>query len=303
MHATLQQLRLFEAVARHGSFTRAANEMHLSQPAVSIQVKRLEEQVGMGLFDSVGRTLLLTPAGEEVLAASRDILERLESLGAALDDLRGDMAGPLRVAAVTTAKYFMPHLMGAFLRRHPKVRPVLSVINRASLLERLAGNQDDLFITGRVPGGLPVKAVPFLDNVILPIAAPDHPLVGRANIPLTEVAEHRVLKRELGSGTRSAVERAFEDVGLHVAPFMELGSDEAIKQAVQAGLGIAFLSAYCLGAELQTGRLVALDVAGFPLTRKWYAVQRANRPLSRPAEAFLEFIESEAAGQAARLRG
>ncbi len=302
MHTTLQQLRLFEAVARHGSFTRAAHEVHLSQPAVSIQVKRLEEQVGMGLFDSVGRTLVLTPAGEELLAASRDILDRLEALDTALDDLRGDVAGPLRVAAVTTAKYFMPHLMGAFLRRHPKVRPVLSVINRANLLERLAGNQDDLFITGRIPGGLPVKAVPFLDNVILPIAAADHPLVGRAGIPLADLADHRILKRELGSGTRSAVERAFEDAGVSVAPFMELGSDEAIKQAVQAGLGIAFLSAYCLGPELQTGRLAELDVAGFPLTRKWYAVQRANRPLSRAAEAFLAFMKDEAAVEAAMLR-
>jgi len=302
MHTTFQQLRLFEAVARHGSVTRAAREVHLSQPAVSIQVKRLEEQVGMPLFDSVGRTLVPTPAGEELLAAGRDILDRLEALDTALDDLRGDMAGPLRVAAVTTAKYFMPHLMGTFLRRYPKVRPVLSVINRASLLDRLAGNRDDLFITGRVPSGLPVKAVPFLDNVIVPIAAPDHPLVGRTGIPLSELAQHRILKRELGSGTRSAVERAFEEAGLSVAPFMELGSDEAIKQAVQAGLGIAFLSAYCLGPELQTGRLVVLDVAGFPLTRQWFAVQRANRPLSRAAEAFLAFIEEEGAVQAATLR-
>ncbi|SDE25942.1 LysR family transcriptional regulator [Rhodospira trueperi] len=302
MHTTLQQMRLYEAVARHGSFTRAAQEVNLSQPAVSIQVKRLEEQVGMPLFDSIGRTLVPTPAGEELLAASRDILGRLEALDVALDDLRGDMAGPLRVAAVTTAKYFMPHLMGAFVRRHPKVRPVLSVINRANLLERLAGHQDDLFITGRIPGGLPVKAVPFLDNVILPIAAPDHPLAGRGPIPLTDLAEQRILKRELGSGTRSAVEQAFEEAGLTVAPFMELGSDEAIKQAVQAGLGIGFLSSYCLGPELQTGRLVALDVEGFPLTRQWYAVQRANRPLSRAAEAFLAFMKDEATVQAAMLR-
>lgn len=302
MHATFQQMRLFEAVARHGSVTRAAKEVHLSQPAVSIQVNRLEDQVGMPLFDSVGRTLVTTAAGEELLAASRDILARMEALDVALDDLRGDMAGPLRVAAVTTAKYFMPHLMGVFVRRYPKVRPTLSVINRANLLERLASHGDDLFITGRVPSALPVKAEPFLDNVILAIAAPDHPLAGCGRLPLTALADQRILKRELGSGTRSAVEAAFAKVDMTVAPFMELGSDEAIKQAVKAGLGIGFLSAYCLGPELQTGRLVTLEVEGFPLTRQWYAVQRANRPLSRAAAAFLAFMKEEGADLAASLR-
>ncbi|SDG50313.1 DNA-binding transcriptional regulator, LysR family [Roseospirillum parvum] len=295
MHATLQQLRLFEAVARLGSVTRAAAEVHLTQPAVSIQVKRLEAQVGMPLLESVGRTLRPTPAGHEVLAAGRDILGRMESLEAALDGLRGDVAGPLRVAAVTTAKYFMPHLMGAFLKRHPKVRPVLSVINRANLLERLAGQQDDLFITGRVPGALPVAADPFLDNVIVPVARPDHRLVGRAQVPMAELAAERILKRELGSGTRSAVEQAFEAEGLRPPPFMELGSDEAIKQAVMAGLGIACLSTHCIAAEVAAGRLVALDVAGFPLVRQWFAVRRAGRALPGTASAFLDFLRDEGA--------
>lgn len=303
MHATLQQLRLFEAVARLGSVTRAAGEVHLSQPAVSIQVKRLEAQVGMPLLESVGRTLRPTPAGQEVLAAGRDILGRLEGLEAALDGLRGDVAGPLKVAAVTTAKYFMPHLMGAFVKRHPKVRPVLAVINRANLLERLAGHQDDLFITGRVPEALPVAADPFLDNVIVPVARPDHRLAGRSAVPMAELAEERMLKRELGSGTRSAVERAFEAEGLRPLPFMELGSDEAIKQAVMAGLGIACLSTHCIAAEQAAGRLVALKVSGFPLVRQWFAVRRAGRPLSGAAAAFLEFMRAEGSTVIPTLEG
>lgn len=301
MHATLQQLRLFEAVARHGSVTRAAQEVHLSQPAVSIQVKRLEEQVGMALFDQVGRTQVLTAAGEELAAASRDILGRMEALDATLGSLRGEIAGPVRVAAVTSAKYFMPHLLGEFVRRHPKVRPVLNVINRANLLDRVAGNQDDLFITGRIPDGLPVTESPFLDNVILPIAAAGHPLAGRKDISLDDLARERILVRELGSGTRSAVERLLQRNGAPISPFMELGSDEAIKQAVMADLGIAFVSVYCIGPELQTGRLKVLEAEGFPLIRQWYAVQRTNRPLSRAAAAFLDFIRDEGASLAADM--
>lgn len=293
IHATLQQLRLFEAVARHSSFTRAAEEVHLSQPAVSIQVKRLEENVGLALFEQVGKRITLTEAGRELYAASKDVLGRLSELDGAIDALRGEVAGNLRVTAVTSAKYFLPHLLGAFLRRYPDVEPKLMVANRSNLLERVADNEDDLYVMGHVPQDLDVEEYPFLENIIAVVAAPDHPLADKGTVSLKEVTAERFLVRESGSGNRKVVEEFFAEQGLNITPYMELGSAEAIKQGVMAGLGISALSLHNLRLEIAAGQIVVLPVEGFPLRRRWNVVHRKGKRLSRSALTFIEFLQGE----------
>ena len=293
IHATLQQLRLFEAVARHRSFTRAAEEIHLSQPAVSIQVKRLEENVGMSLFELVGKRITLTEAGRELYTASKDVLGRLAVLDSTIDSLKGEVAGTLRVTAVTSAKYFLPHLLGAFIRRFPKVEPRLIVANRAGLLERVADNKDDLYVMGHVPDGLDVEEDPFLENIISVVASPDHPLANKRKITLKQLTEERFLVRESGSGNRKVVEEAFQAHGLTINPYMELGSAEAIKQGVMAGLGISALSLHNLRLEIAAGQIVVLKVEGFPLRRRWNVVHRTGKPLSPASQSFIEFLQTE----------
>src|SRR5512143_1403540 len=303
IHATLQQLRLFEAVARLKSYTRAAEEVHLTQPAVSIQVKRLEENVGMPLFEQVDKQMHLTVAGRELYDACRDVLQRLGDLDAALDNLKGEVAGPISLCVVSSAKYFLPYLLGSFMRRYPKVEPRLQVTNRARLLARLSANEDDLYIMGQVPEELPVDEHPFLENVLVVVAHPDHPLAKQKKITLEQLAKERFVGREAGSGTRKAVEEMFKERGLKVAPYIELSSNEAIKHGVLAGLGIAVLSQPSVRLELAAGELVVLDVEGFPLRRRWYAVHRKGKRLSRAAQTFLEYLQQEGEEEVRELLG
>ena len=293
IHATLQQLRLFEAVARNKSFTRAAEEVHLSQPAVSIQVKRLEENVGLALFEQVGKRISLTEAGSELYDASKDVLGRLLELDDSIDSLRGEVAGSLHVTAVTSAKYFLPHLLGAFQRRYPDLEPKLMVANRASLLERVADNEDDLYVMGHVPPDIDVEEYPFLENIIVIVASPDHPLAKKRKITLEQLSKERFLVRESGSGNRKVVEEYFQEHGYAINPYMELGSAEAIKQGVMAGLGISALSLHNLRLEMAAGQIVVLKVEGFPLRRKWNVVHRKGKRLSPAAQEFIEFLQKE----------
>ncbi len=290
---TLRQLQILLAVARHGSYTRAARVLHLTQPTISMQIRKLSDHIGLPLFEYSGRKLTLTPAGARVVEAAREVLARLERLGSELNSLSGEVQGELRLGVVTTAKYFMPHLLGAFVQRYPGVTPRLTVTNRAQVLERLEENLDDLLIMGRVPENLEVAAAPFLDNDLVVTAPADHPLAGRRAIPLERLLQERLLVREPGSGTRLAMDGLFAKQGLKLEPYMELGSIEAIKQAVMAGLGISVMSRHNLKLELQSGRLCVLDVKGFPLRRHWFAVHDAQRELSLVARTFLDFLLSE----------
>ncbi len=293
---TLRQLQILLAVARHGSYTRAAEALHLTQPTVSMQVRKLAENIGLPLFESGSRELRPTPAGSRVVEAAREILGRMEALENEISALTNEVRGELRIGVVTTAKYFMPHLLGAFIQRYPDVTPRLTVTNRARVLDRLEQNLDDLLIMGRVPDELEVAAHPFLENDLVVIAPANHPLAGRHAIPLKRLQKERLLVREPGSGTRLAMGRLFEQKGLELAPYMELGSIEAIKQAVMAGLGVSVMSRHNLRLELESGRLCILDVKGFPLRRHWFAVHPASRNLGMAAQTFLEFILTE--GQA-----
>ena len=300
-HATLQQLRLFDAVAEQKSDTRAAEQVHLTQPAVSIQIKRLEGKVGTPLIEHIGKELHLTVAGEEVFDAAKDVLERLSDLETSLNDLRGEVSGPLNIHVVSSGKYFMPHLLGSFVRRYPKVEPRLEITNRADLLSSLAKNQSDLYIMGQPPEGVAVVEYPFLENILVVVARPDHPLAGKKKIPLARIAKERFVGRESGSGTRKAVEKLFADKGLNVEAYIELDSAEGIKQGVIGGLGIGVLSKHSLRLELDAGELVVLNVAGFPLRRRWYVSHREGKRLSRAAQLFLQYLQEEGEEEVADL--
>ena len=290
---TVQQMRLFEAVARHGSITRAAEEVHLTQPSVSMQVKTLEQRMDVPLTEQIGKVLHLTSAGQEVASACRDVLGRLSELEMTLEDLHGEVAGPLSVAVVSTAKYFLPQLMGDFKRRFPRVEPRLQITNRETVLSRMRDNADDLYIMGQPPEEEALIAERFSENVIVFVARPDHPLVGKKNVPLARIAEENVIRREQGSGTRQAVEKLFRAKGLEFVTYMEFDDSEAIKQGVISGLGVAYLSLHALKLELAANEIAVIDVKGFPLRRAWYAVRSKGKRLNNGAQAFLDYLLDE----------
>ncbi|WJW75865.1 LysR family transcriptional regulator [Thiohalobacter sp. IOR34] len=290
-HLTLRQLQIFEAVVRLGGYTRAAGELHLTQPTISMQIRKLSETLGQLLLEQVGRHIQPTQAGREVYAAARDILDRMVSLEETTNELERIVKGPLRIAVITTAKYFMPHLLGAFIDRYPQVEPHLVVTNRSKVLTRLKSNEDDLLIMGQVPEYMDVEAHPFVDNELVVVAHARHPLARRKKpLTLAQLCKERFLVREPGSGTRLAVDRLFAGQGLKINPYMELGSSEAIKQAVMAGLGLSVLSRHNLRLELECGHIAVLKVEGFPLIRSWYAVHLRGKKLPLVPRTFLEFL-------------
>jgi len=287
---TLRQFRVFDAVARHLSFSRAAEELHLSQPAVSMQVRGIEVILGMRLTEQLGKKIFLTEAGREVLHASQAITARLDDLQHNLAQLQSIDTGRLNIAATSTVNAVAADILARFRGRHPGVSIHLDVSNRAAVLDQLVGNRIDLAIMGQVPDGLGLEATRFMDNPLVVIAPPDHPLARKKKITVRELAAESFLVREAGSGTRGAMERFFAARELEIRSSMEMSSNEAIKQAVQAGLGLGILSLQTLEMELALKRLAVLNVDGFPIMRHWYIVHRADKRLSPVAQAFKEFV-------------
>lgn len=294
MHVTLRQLTVFEAVARHASFTRAAEELHLSQPAVSMQVKQLEENLGVSLFEHVGKRIFLTEAGQEMADYSLKINHLLQEAAAVLEDLKGLRRGHLSISVASTANYFATRLLAAFSKQHEGLSFSLDVTNRETLLAQLERNERDLVIMGKPPANLDLEVEAFLDNPLVLVAPGDHPLARKQGIALAEIANERIVMRERGSGTRIAIERWFAERNVSFPRGMELGSNEAIKQAVEAGLGLGIASIHTLELELETGRLALLDVEGFPIVRHWYLVSRKGKRLSPMAQAFKAFVLEQA---------
>lgn len=288
-HATFRQLRVFDAIARHLSFSRAAEEMHLSQPTLSVQVRKISESIGQPLFEQIGRRIHLTEAGTMLHTLCREVFESVERFEMALADVKGLKAGRLRLAAVTTAEYFLPRLLGPFCNRFPGIELSLELLNRERALDRLRANQDDFYVFGQPPADLDVVALPFLANPLVVVAPADHGLVGRAAIDPAELADLPFLMREPGSGTRQAAERAFAEHGVHPRLRMELGSNEAIKQAVVGGLGLAVLSRHALAGF---SGIAELDVTGFPLVRQWYLVWPTGKQHSVVARALLDHLKA-----------
>lgn len=291
IHATLHQLKVFEATARHGSFTRAAEELFLTQPTVSMQVKQLTKAIGLPLFEQVGKRLYLTDAGRELFSTCKEIFTNLEQLEMTVANLKGMKQGKLRLAVITTAKYFVPRLLGPFCQEYPGVDVSLTVTNHERVIERLANNQDDLYIMSQLPEHLDIAAHPFLDNPLVVIAPRNHPLAQEKNISLKRLCEETFIMREPGSGTRRAFQKMLDDQGLSVKVRLELGSNEAIKQAIAGGLGLSVLSSHTISMEGVHGELMALDVEGFPIARKWYIVHLAGKQLSVVASTFFDYLQ------------
>jgi DNA-binding transcriptional LysR family regulator len=295
VNLTLRQLKIFEAVARHLSFTRASKELHLTQPAVSMQVKQLEEEVGLPLFEQVGKKIFLTEAGEEMQRYAGSVMTTLAEASLVFDEMRGLERGRLRIAVASTANYFVPQLLASFCQRYPNVRVSLDVTNRKRLLDALSANDTDLVIMGKPPQHMDLVAESFMDNPLVVIAPPGHPLANERNIPLKRLQGETFLVREKGSGTRSAMERFFTEHGVSLSSTMEMSSSEAIKQGVEAGLGFGLLSLHTLEMELALKRLVILDVRELPILRKWYIMHRSGKRLSVVAQNFKDFVLKESA--------
>jgi DNA-binding transcriptional LysR family regulator len=294
MNITLRQLEVFEAVARNRSFTRAAEELHLTQPAVSMQIRQLEENLGLPVFEHIGKKFFLTDPGQEMFQYARRIAEILGQAEELLEQSRDAERGRLSLSVATTAGYFATRLLSEFAARFPKVSYSLDVTNRETLVNQLESNERDLVIMGEPPADMDLLYEPFMENPLVVVAPPDHPLAGRRDIPLVELEQQRFVVRERGSGTRAAIERVFasKKVAFHTA--MEMSSNEALKQAVQAGLGLGIVSIHTLELELEAGRLVMLDVQSFPILRQWYIVHRRGKRHSPVARAFMEFVLQEA---------
>jgi DNA-binding transcriptional LysR family regulator len=289
-HATLHQLRIFQAVAEHNSFARAAEALHLSPPTLSLQVKQLAETVGQPLFEQLGKKIFLTAAGRTLADACQDIAQRLDLLSEDLSALQGMERGSLKLAILTTVKYTVPKLLGGFCAAHPGIDVAMVVGNRENLLQRLASNQDDLYIMGQPPAHMDVVNEDFAINPLVLVAPPDHPLAAQRRIPAKRLRTEPFILREPGSGTRLTTERFFEQHGFTPITRLEVGSNEAIKQTVAGGLGLAVLSATTVVSELALGELVQLDVVGFPLIRRWQLVYPRGKRLSPAALAFKQWL-------------
>lgn len=288
--ATFRQLQVFEAIYRLGSFTNAAEELFLTQPTVSSQIKKLTDVVGMPLFEHVGRRVEPTEAGTLVYHACRQVFKALTDLENNISDLKGLKKGRLRMAVITTAKYLAPEMLGDFSKIYPGIDLALKVTNRDRVIERLQTNEDDLYIVGQAPAeDLDVVSYPFAPNPLVVMAPRNHPLVGQKNISRETIAQEPLIIREPGSGIRDATLRVFEAIGKRPRIRMELGSNEAIKHAVVGGLGLSVLSLHTLALEGSDGPLAILDVEGFPVWRQWYLVHPRNKELSTVAQTFLEF--------------
>ncbi|MGC2458004.1 MAG: LysR family transcriptional regulator [Gallionellaceae bacterium] len=294
LHLTLRQLKVFEAAATHLNFSVAAKQLYLSQPAVSMQIKQLEENIGLPLFEQMGKKVFLTDAGRELFHYSRSISQQLADMAAVFDEMKGLGKGKFTLSVVNTANYFTPQLLARFCQRYPDIHVNLQVANRDAVLKQLADNNTDLAILGQPPDGLDIKAESFLENPLVVIAAPDHPLVKLKRVKFAQLATETFLSRESGSGTRSAMERVFAQHKIQPHISMEMETNEAIKQAVQAGMGLGILSLHSIELELETKRLAMLNVEHFPLLRHWFVAHRQNKRLSASAQAFKQFLLNEA---------
>jgi LysR family transcriptional regulator, low CO2-responsive transcriptional regulator len=290
---TFHQLKVFEVTARRGSFTRAAEELFLTQPTVSIQMKQLTKAVGLPLFEQVGKRLYLTQAGRELLDTCQDIFERLSQFEMTISDLQGLKKGQLRLSVITTAKYVIPRLLGPFCQQYPGIDVALIVTNHENILDRIRDNLDDLYIPSQAPENMEVQCHSFLDNPLVVLASRTHPLAGEPHIPLDRLNGEPFIMRESGSGTRQAVERLFLDHNIGIQVRLELGSNEAIKQAVAGGLGISVLSRHCLALEGASGQIAILNVEGFPIPRHWYVVHPKGKQLSVVAQAFFNYLQTD----------
>ncbi|MBF0265164.1 MAG: LysR family transcriptional regulator [Gammaproteobacteria bacterium] len=289
-HTTLRQLQIFESTVRLGSFTKAAEELFLTQPTVSMQIKKLADSLELPLFEHLGRKASPTEAGLELYDSCRKIFENLANLEMKISDIKGIKRGRLRLGVITTAKYFAPEILGEFSQAHPGIDVSLKVSNRERIIERILNDEDDLYIMGQNPEmDVTIESFSFAPNPLVVMAPKGHPLVGVKNITIEDLADEHFIFREPGSGIRDVTIKVFEQHGIKPKVRMELGSNEAIKHAIVGGLGISVLSLHTLTLEGPQGPVAILDVEGFPIMRKWHVVYPKGKELSLVAKAFLDF--------------
>ncbi len=295
MHITIRQLQVFISVAKHLSYTRAAEELHLTQPAVSMQIKQLEKSADLPLFEQIGKKIYLTEAGQVMLGHAKSIITKLDSISHDLDQLKGIDGGRLRICIASTVNYFATRLISRFSQAHSNVQISLDVTNRQNLLKQLETNEPDLVLMGRPPQSADLHSQAFMDNPLVIIANPHHSLAGKKDLPITSLNNEKFVLRESGSGTRGAMESMFNKYDIHPRVTTQLSGNEAIKQAVEAGLGLALVSFHTVDLELKAGRLVTLDVQHFPILKKWHIGHRSGKKLSATTQAFWDFVLEESA--------
>lgn len=294
-NATFRQLKIFETVARHLSFSRAAEELHLTQPAVSTQVSKLEEHAGVPLFEQLGKKIYLTAAGEEMLQFCKAVMLQFQNVEEAMAHCKGISGGTLNVGVISAGDYFFPRLLMQFAKENPGISFNLRVHNREELLNQLANNLTDMAVMVRPPLEMDTLNEAFAPHPYVIVAPPDHPLAGQRQIPPARLAKEPFIAREKGSDTQLSMQEAFESRIENPNIAMEIKSTETIKQAVIAGMGISFLSAHTISMELKVKSLTVLDVQGFPVMFHWYIVHRKNKRLPPVALAFKQFLMEKGA--------
>lgn len=293
MHYTLHQLNVFAEVAKCGSITKAAESLHMTQPAVSIQVKQLQESLDIPLIEIIGKKLFLTEAGKKLYSMQQTIQEHEEAFEAYTSELKGGLTGNLSISAASTAKYFLPYFLGAFQKKYPKVKITLKVTNRDEVLQHLYNNEFQLAILTQLPDDSSIIASPFLENPLVVACPPDHPLSTKKNLNLKDLKDEPFIFRESGSGTRMVMERLLDEAGIEPTIAMELGTNEAVKQAIMAGIGISLISKLSMQSELKTGTIDELNVEQFPVTTHWHTLYRKNKVNTRVIKNFLDFLKQD----------
>lgn len=293
MNFTLHQLEVFGTVARHRSMTKAANELHMTQPAVSIQIKQLQKALDMPLIEVIGRQVYLTEAGRHLHQMQQSVKGEIESFYATISQLKGGLEGTLTISAASTAKYFLPYLLGEFQQRYPKIQISLKVTNRDEVLDHLNNNEYDLAILTQLPDDQSINVIPFLDNPLVICSAPDHPLADESDISIQQLKSEPFIYRELGSGTRMVLERYLAENSITVKPIMELGTNEAVKQAIMGGIGISLISKLSLENELKLNKISILDVKDLPIKTHWHALSKKGKKTSPVIKNFLSFLQEK----------
>jgi LysR family transcriptional regulator, low CO2-responsive transcriptional regulator len=293
MNITFRQMRLFLALADTGSVSRAAQECHVTQPTASMQLKEVSNAVGLPLYEVISKRVHLTDAGLELARTARAMTQAWASFEQSMDAMKGLTRGKLRVAVVSTAQYFVPRLLGSFCAQFPEIDISLEVLNRDGVVQRLRDNQDDLYIMSMPPGDIELDDQVFMPNPLVVIAANTHPLATRRQLQLAELSEQRFILRERGSGTRMAVDAHFKRLRFKPNLRLELGSNEAIKEAVAGQLGLSVVSRHALHGQAAENGVSVLEVSGFPIESQWHVVRRKGKPLSPIAQVFLQHLQAQ----------
>jgi DNA-binding transcriptional LysR family regulator len=293
-HISMRQIHIFDAVARLASHTLAAQKLHMTQPAVSMQMKHLEQNLGIALFERHGKTLNLSSAGKELHKYSKEVMQGYNNMLDMVERIKGCHTGHLTITVATTANHFTTRILSAFSKKYPDVTISLDVTNRRQILEQLENYEPDIVIMGEPPKGHGLKSERFMPNPLVIIASPEHPLRDKDNLKISEIQHEKFVVREKGSGTREAIEKHFSETGHTCETTLEMNSNEAIKHAVSAGFGLGIVSLHTVELELNNNHLITLDVEGFPLQRYWHLVTRKGKAMSPVAEAFRNFVLEEA---------